>query len=74
MAERVRNHRQKVKENAEKHEAHKEKDKLRKRESRKKSVDPKPNLKERSAGKECDCTGLRKSCLPHMYKILVTLM
>ena len=40
VAERVRNHRQKVKENAEKHEAHKEKDKLRKRESRKKSVDP----------------------------------
>ena len=40
VAEGVRNHRQKVKENAEKHEAHKEKDKLRKRESRKKSVDP----------------------------------
>lgn len=41
---------------------------------RKLLIQEKLNLKERSAGKECDCTGLRKSCLPHMYKILVTLM
>lgn len=40
VAERVRNHRKKIKENAEKHAAHKEKDRLRKRESRKKAVDP----------------------------------
>lgn len=52
MAERVRNHRKKIKENAEKHAAHKEKDRLRKRESRKKAVDPRKAELERKKCRE----------------------
>lgn len=37
-------------------------------------IQEKLNLKERSVGKECDCIGLRKSCLFYMYKILVIFM
>lgn len=52
VAERVRNHRKKIKENAEKHAAHKEKDRLRKRESRKKAVDPRKAELERKKCRE----------------------
>ena len=52
MAERVQNHRKIIKENAEKHAARKEKDRLRIMESRKKAVDPRKDELERNKSRE----------------------